>query len=339
MRILGLETSCDDTGAAVIEDGRLLSNIVAAQLEHSQYGGVVPEIASRLHELNIYRTAGEALVAAAIDRQDLDGVAVTYGPGLAGALMVGLNFAKGLAQSLDIPFVGVDHMEGHLWANFLSSPEQLDDRPFLCLLVSGGHTHIWRVDGTGNYALIGATVDDAAGEAFDKGARLLGLSYPGGPAIQKTATGMDSTVVKFPRPFVGTEHCNFSFSGLKTALYYYMQKLTDQLSSEQLGEIAAGYQAAIIDCLMDRLHQAVKLTGLKRVFIAGGVSANQHLRNRMDDWSANTDISCAYPPLEYCTDNAAMIALAGYQRIMAGQNDSLSLDINPNLRLDKIAQD
>jgi N6-L-threonylcarbamoyladenine synthase len=339
MRILGLETSCDDTGAAVIEDGRLLSNIIAGQLEHNQYGGVVPEVASRLHELNIYRTTEEALAAAALDHRELDGVAVTYGPGLAGALMVGLNFAKGLAQALDIPFVGVDHMEGHLWANFLSRPEELDDRPFLCLLVSGGHTHIWHVDGVGNYALVGATVDDAAGEAFDKGARLLGLSYPGGPAIQLAATDRDATAVKFPRPFAGTEHCNYSFSGLKTALYYYIQKLPAPPSRSQLGEIAAGYQAAIIDCLLDRLHQAVKLTGLKRVYIAGGVSANQLLRSRMDEWSAATDIACAYPPLEFCTDNAAMIGLAGYQRILAGQHDSLNLDINPNLRLDQIAKD
>lgn len=333
MIVLGIETSCDETAAAVVVDGSLRANIVAPQLEHGPYGGVVPEVASRLHERHIVAVVDQALTTAGLSLRGLTGVAVTYGPGLAGALVVGLNFAKGLAQSLDLPMIGVDHMEGHLWANFLEQPPTADSYPYLCLLVSGGHTHLWRVDGAGQYTLLGRSRDDAAGEAFDKGARLLGLGYPGGPAIEAAARGGSPQSVDFPRPMKGSENCDFSFSGLKTALYYYLRGLSESELRERRHHIAAAYQEAVVDSLMDRLHQGVRLTGLSRICVAGGVSANARLRSRLDAWSESDSLTVSYPPLEFCTDNAAMIAMAGYARLCAGHRSRLDLEVNPNLSL------
>lgn len=333
MMILGLETSCDDTAAAVLVDGILQAHVVSTQLDHDSYGGIVPEVASRLHEQNIVPAVKTAIAKAGVSLGDLSAIAVTYGPGLAGSLVVGVSFAKGLSQALDIPLIGVDHMEGHLWAGFLDGPDGAADYPFLCLLVSGGHSHIWEVAGPGEYRLVGRSLDDAAGEAFDKGARLLGLGFPGGPAIQSEAQHGDPEAVSFPRPFRGTDHCNFSFSGLKTALQYYLRDLPPGELDRRRADIAASYQAAIIDCLLDRLQVAVQQTGLKSICIAGGVSANARLRDQLDTWADKSGLAMRYPPLEFCTDNAAMIALAGYHRHLVGETSGLDLGIFPDLSL------
>jgi N6-L-threonylcarbamoyladenine synthase len=333
MIVLGIESSCDETAAAVVEDGSLRSNIIASQLAHAKFGGVVPEVASRLHEKSIIPVVKQALASADVSLDDLSGIAVTHGPGLAGALLVGLGFTKGLSQALGIPIVGIDHMEGHLWANFLEDPPSPTDYPFICLLVSGGHTHLWCVEDAGRYLLLGQTLDDAAGEAFDKGARLLGLGYPGGPAIEAAATQGDRETVQFPRPLYGTPNCDFSFSGLKTALYYHLKRLPAPITDEQCHDIAAAYQEAIIDTLIDRLKQAIRETGLNRICAAGGVAANMLLRSRLDEWAESEGLVIKYPPLEYCTDNAAMIAMAGYMRFVRGVQSSLDLEIRPNLSL------
>ncbi len=337
MIVLGVETSCDDTGAAVVIDGRLCSNTVITQTEHSLYGGVVPEVASRLHEQKILPAVRQSLEQANVSLDHLSGVAATVGPGLAGALMVGLNFAKGLAQAREIPLVCIDHMEGHLWANFLERPLQDDDCPFICLLVSGGHTHLWRVDRMGSYQLLGHTLDDAAGEAFDKGARMLGLGYPGGPALEEAAESGDPDFIAFPRPLAGSAGCDFSFSGLKTALYYQLRRMDPDSIATKRRDLAASYQQAVIDCLLDRLKQAVELTGLVRVCVAGGVASNSLLRKRLDEWAATGNLTVSFPPREFCTDNAAMIALAGYYRLMQGERSPLSSEIKPNLRMDQLA--
>jgi N6-L-threonylcarbamoyladenine synthase len=333
MIILGIESSCDETAAAVVEDGSLRSTIVASQLDHATFGGVVPEIASRLHEKSIVPVVRQALASADVNLKELSGIAVTRGPGLAGALIVGLGFSKGLAQALGIPLVGIDHMEGHLYANFLEQPPSPTDFPFICLLVSGGHTHLWLVEDSRRYTLLGQSLDDAAGEAFDKGARLLGLGYPGGPAIEAAANRGNREIVQFPRPLSGTPNCDFSFSGLKTALYYYLKRQPGPIPARQRNDLAAAYQEAIIDTLLDRLKQAVRQTGLKRICAAGGVAANLLLRSRLDKWAALEGLEIKYPPLEYCTDNAAMIAMAGYMRCANGEQSSLDLDIRPNLSL------
>ena len=337
MIVLGLESSCDDTAAAIVIDGRLCSNEVITQMEHSRYGGVVPELASRLHEQKILPAVRRSLELANVSLDQLSGLAVTVGPGLAGALMVGLNFAKGLAQARGIPLVCINHMEGHLWSNFLERPLQDDDCPFICLLVSGGHTQLWRVDRMGSYRLLGSSLDDAAGEAFDKGARLLELGYPGGPAIDKAAQSGDPNFVKFPRPLAGSAGCDFSFSGLKTALYYQLRRMDPATIASRRQDLAASYQQAVVDCLMDRLRKAVELTGMTRVCVAGGVAANSLLRERLDTWAAADHLVVSYPPQQFCTDNAAMIAMAGHFRLMQGERSPLSAEIKPNLRMDQLA--
>ena len=332
MIVLGIESSCDETCAAVVAHGVLRSNIIAFQADHAIYGGVVPELASRLHERHIVGVVEQALGEAGVTTPELTGIAATYGPGLVGALVVGLNFAKGLAAANGVPFIGIDHMEGHLWANFLDQAPDAASYPYLCLLASGGHTQIWQVNGAGQYELLGRCLDDAAGEAFDKGARLLGLGYPGGPAIEATAVGGDLDAVPFPRPLSGSQGCDFSFSGLKTALYYRLRS-TGAPKGRQLADFAASYQEAIVDCLLDRLQQARHTTGLSQICVAGGVSANARLRQRLDRWAADESVSLSYPPLAYCTDNAAMIAMAGYARLAAGEQSPLDLAVIPNLSL------
>jgi N6-L-threonylcarbamoyladenine synthase len=337
MIILGIETSCDETSAAIINNGKLISNIVLSQEIHLQFGGVVPEFASREHENQISYIVSKSISSANILITDLDAIAVTYGAGLMGALLVGLNYAKGLAIGLNIPFLGVNHMEGHLYANFIDNPEF--DYPFLCLLVSGGHTQIWEVNSFGNYELIGNTVDDAAGEAFDKGARILGLSYPGGPEIEKIAKDGNKNAFKFTIPRVKSSIYNFSFSGLKTALLYTCQKLTDSELKEQKSNLASSFQEVIIDTLLDKLKKAIILTGHSRIAVAGGVAANKRFRDKADVLSKNNGLEIYFPKMQFCTDNAAMIAMAGYQRLKMGEVSNLNLKAKPNLYLNSKGED
>jgi len=331
MIVLGIETSCDETSAAVIHDGFLKSNVVLSQEIHSEYGGVVPEIASREHEQKLTYIIQLALDRASISKIDLDAIAVTYGAGLMGALLVGLNVAKGLSIGLNIPFLGVNHMEGHLYANMIDNPKM--DYPFLCMLVSGGHTQIWRVDSFGEYTLFSNTVDDAAGEAFDKGARILGLKYPGGPEIQREAIGGNPDRYKFPRPTLKRSKYNFSFSGLKTAILYTCKKMTSDELLQNRSDIAASYQEAIIDTLLQKLRIVYKKTNISKVSVAGGVAANSRFRVKANDLSKEIGLNIHFPKMELCTDNAAMIAMAGYERLQSGEESPLSLAAIPNLSL------
>ena len=329
--VLGIETSCDETSAAIIKDGELLSNIVYSQKIHIKYGGVVPEYASREHEKNLINTIKESLCVANLAMSDLDAIAVTYGPGLLGSLLVGLNMAKGLSIGLDIPFVGVNHMEGHLFANMIGRNDI--NYPYLCLLVSGGHTQIWEVEAD-NYNLISDTIDDAAGEAFDKGAKILGLKYPGGPEIQKASIGGNPERYNFPRPQVKKSKFNFSFSGLKTSLLYKCRDMNDKSIKDSLPDLSASYQEAIVDTLINKLELAINETGINTVSIAGGVAANRRFREKtsmlVDKYQK---LSVIFPDMEFCTDNAAMIAAAGYNKIIKKQFSNYDLTAVPNLSL------
>ena len=331
MIVLGIETSCDETSAAVIQDGLLKSNVVLSQEIHCEYGGVVPEIASREHEVQLTSIIEMALERASISKLELDAIAVTYGAGLMGALLVGLNLAKGLAIGLNIPFIGVNHMEGHLYANMIDNPQM--EYPFLCMLVSGGHTQIWSVDSFGEYTLFSNTVDDAAGEAFDKGARILGLKYPGGPEIQREAKDGDPDKFSFPRPRLKRSEYNFSFSGLKTAILYACKKMTDDELLQNRSDIAASYQEAIIDTLLEKLKKVYQKTNINKVSVAGGVAANTRFREKASELSDKMGIHIHFPKMEFCTDNAAMIAMAGYERLKSGEQSSLDLPAVPNLTL------
>lgn len=329
--VLGIETSCDETSAAIMKDGELLSNIVYSQKIHIKYGGVVPEYASREHEKNLINTIKESLCVANLTMSDLDAIAVTYGPGLLGSLLVGLNMAKGLSIGLDIPFVGVNHMEGHLFANMIGRNDI--NYPYLCLLVSGGHTQIWEVEAD-NYNLISDTIDDAAGEAFDKGAKILGLKYPGGPEIQKASIGGNPERYNFPRPQVKKSKFNFSFSGLKTSLLYKCRDMNDKSIKDSLSDLSASYQEAIVDTLINKLELAINETGINMVSIAGGVAANKRFREKtsmlVDKYQK---LSVIFPDMEFCTDNAAMIAAAGYNKIIKKQFSNYDLTAVPNLSL------
>ena len=329
--VLGIETSCDETSAAIMKDGELLSNIVYSQKIHIKYGGVVPEYASREHEKNLINTIKESLCVANLTMSDLDAIAVTYGPGLLGSLLVGLNMAKGLSIGLDIPFVGVNHMEGHLFANMIGRNDI--NYPYLCLLVSGGHTQIWEVEAD-NYNLISDTIDDAAGEAFDKGAKILGLKYPGGPEIQKASIGGNPERYNFPRPQVKKSKFNFSFSGLKTSLLYKCRDMNDKSIKDSLSDLSASYQEAIVDTLINKLELAINETGINTVSIAGGVAANRRFREKtsmlVDKYQK---LSVIFPDMEFCTDNAAMIAAAGYNKIIKKQFSNYDLTAVPNLSL------
>ncbi len=331
MNILGIETSCDETSASVVINGNVISNEVYSQTIHNQYGGVVPEIASREHEAILSNVVSSALDSANLKVNNLDCIAVTKGPGLMGALLVGVNFAKGLALSLNIPLLGVNHMEGHLFANFINN--QILKYPFLCLLISGGHTQIWVVNSFGKYELLGTTLDDAAGEAFDKGARILGLNYPGGPEIEKCSKLGDKNKFHFTIPKIKSSELDFSFSGLKTALLYTWQKIEKNKLKESINDLAASYQNAIINTLINRLEKAVQKTGISTITISGGVAANKNLREITKNWEQKNKLSVYYPPMEYCTDNAAMIALTGYHRYKNGEKSSMSLVPDPNLSM------
>ncbi|MBM3132074.1 MAG: tRNA (adenosine(37)-N6)-threonylcarbamoyltransferase complex transferase subunit TsaD [Chloroflexi bacterium] len=336
MRILGIETSCDETAAAVVEDGtRILSNVIASQVEiHSRYGGIVPEVASRQHLLACIPTLDRALKEASMSVAEVDAVAVTSGPGLAGSLVVGVNLAKSAAMAHGLPLVSVNHLEGHIYANWLEGNNRLPEFPLLCLIVSGGHTDIILMTGHGEYRQLGRTRDDAAGEAFDKVARLLGLGYPGGPVIERAARGIEKPR-HLPRSWLkGTD--DFSFSGIKTAALHMAHELgvTSENPSPESGrmaaEIAAGFQESVVEVLVAKTCEAAQRHAVREILLAGGVAANALLRKTMVE---RAPVPVRIPKPILCTDNAAMIASCGYFRFKAGKTAGWDLDVDPNLRL------
>lgn len=329
--ILGIETSCDETAASVLaRDGTVLSNIVTSQhAVHQRFGGIVPELASRAHIESVEGVSTEAVQRAGLVWGDLTGVAVTQGPGLAGALLVGVNYAKALAYALSIPVVGVSHLEGHIASAWLQDPGF--PLPCVILVVSGGHTHLYYKEASGHCRLLGSTRDDAAGEAFDKGAQLLGLEYPGGPAIDHLARQGNPEAIAFPRSYLKNGSLDFSFSGLKTALLYKLQAIDDDLRAAQAADLAAGYQEAIVAVLVDKSFAAVQSSGARALAVVGGVSANSRLRTLLQQRAAFESLRLSLPPLAYCTDNAAMIAVAGRQALRSGLRASLDLDARASL--------
>ena len=335
MRILGIETSCDETGIAVYDDAQgLLSHELYSQVKlHADYGGVVPELASRDHVRKIVPLIEKAMADANTSPQDLDGVAFTQGPGLVGALLVGSSVGRSLAYAWNVPAVGVHHMEGHLLAPMLET--QAPGFPFVALLVSGGHSMLVKVEGIGQYELLGESIDDAAGEAFDKTAKLLGLDYPGGPLLAKLADKGEPGHYKFPRPMTDRPGLDFSFSGLKT---FAANTIRDSDGSEQSqANIAFAFQEAVIDTLIIKCKRALKQTGMKTLVIAGGVSANTMLREKMTSLMQDMGGEVFYPSLAYCTDNGAMIAYAGMQRLKAGETLPLSSKAKPRWPLDELS--
>ncbi len=337
-RILGIETSCDETAAAVVEDGRkILSNAVASQVDlHAQFGGVFPEVASREHIKKIYPIIDQALKDAHLKLTDLDGIAVTRGPGLPGALVVGINMAKGLALSSGLPLMGINHLEGHLYSAWLTEEEPFPDAPnfpLLALIVSGGHSELILMKEHLKYQRLGGTLDDAAGEAFDKIARLLDLGYPGGPAIQKAAQEGDPQAFDFPRAWLG-DSWDFSFSGLKTAVLRVVRSLEEEGSIVPVDDIAASFQESVVDVLVTKTLNATEEFDVKEILIVGGVSANQSLRQSI---LSKSDLPVHIPPLFLCTDNAAMIAGAGCYRYCAGWRDTLEMDAAPTWPLSELS--
>lgn len=326
MLILGIESSCDETAAAVVEDGkRILSSVVASQIDvHRKYGGVVPELASRKHLEAIVPTVREALDAANVSPDRLGGIAATQGPGLVGALLVGFSFAKAYAYVLGIPWCGVNHLEGHLHSVFLG--DDPPDFPFVALLVSGGHTSIYHITGHTKYELMGHTRDDAAGEAFDKVAKMLGLGYPGGPAISKTAATGDPDAIRFPRPYLDKERFDFSFSGIKTAVNRHIQTHIETAHG-RTSDIAAGFQEAVTEVLCTKLMAAAEATGCRRIAVVGGVAANPRLRERTLAEADARGFSLHIPSLDLCGDNAAMIAGVGYHYLTAGHRSPRDADV------------
>jgi N6-L-threonylcarbamoyladenine synthase len=318
--ILGIESSCDDTAAAVIKNGILLSNIVANQNVHKLYGGVVPELASRAHQQNIIPVVDQAIQQAGINKHDISAIAFTRGPGLMGSLLVGTSFSKAFALGLAIPLIDVNHMQGHILAHFIGEPGSTKPTfPFLCLTVSGGHTQIVVVRDFFDMTVIGETLDDAAGEAFDKAAKIMGLPYPGGPLIDKYAKEGNPKAFKFSKPQI--QDLNFSFSGLKTGFMNFINNETaknPQFVEEHKADICASIQSTIIDILLDKLKKAAEQMGIKQIAIAGGVSANSGLRNQLSNLKTELGWELFIPKFEYCTDNAAMIAITGYYKYLKG---------------------
>lgn len=321
--ILAIETSCDDTCAAVVtREGAVLANLIASQMDHDRFGGVVPEVASRRHLELLDDVVGAALADSGVTLSEIEAVAATRGPGLIGALLVGFSYAKSFAASAGLPLIPVDHLQGHVSANFLE-PDPIDP-PFLCLVASGGHTFLAKVTGRTGYEVLGATVDDAAGEAFDKGARLLGLGYPGGAALDKLARDGDPKAVEFPRSYIG--ELDFSFSGIKTSLLYKLKALPEGEFDDVKADFAASYQAAVVEMLVERVRKAVAVTGIERVAIGGGVAANSLLRESIQGLGVEVKV----PPREYCTDNAAMIAAAALNGDALELNAFAALDAFPS---------
>ena len=340
-RILGIETSCDETAVAVVRDGvHIESNVIASQTDlHARYGGVVPEQASRAHLRAILPALDEALSQADADWDDLDAIAVTHGPGLAGALLVGVNVAKGLAFARRKPLLGINHLEGHVYANWLEDAPEAEEPtfPLVALIVSGGHSDLVLSDGHGRYRRLGRTRDDAAGEAFDKIGRLLGLGFPGGPAIEREAAGGDPTRFKFPRAWLEPDSWDFSFSGLKTAVRHQVRDLgvdPEQASADErrarlpVADLAASFQAAVVDVLATKAARAAQTFGASRLALGGGVAANRTLLRTVE---ARAQLPVLCPPPRLCTDNAAMIAAAGFFRFRAGERSDLRLDVEPGM--------
>ena len=321
--ILGIESSCDDTSAAVLRDELLLSNVMASQEVHRRYGGVIPELASRAHQQNILPVVSEALKQAGVTLADIDAVAFTRGPGLLGSLLVGTSFTKGLSVAADIPIIEVNHLQGHILSHFVQVPGR-DNRcpsfPFLCLLVSGGHTQIVRVDDPLHFEILGHTIDDAVGEAFDKCAKLMGLGYPGGPVIDRLAKEGNPKRFRFAKPNI--PGLDYSFSGIKTSLLYFLR---DQIAEDpdfmenNKADLCASFQQDLIDILLKKLVLAARQTGIRQVAIAGGVSANSGLRGRIEEEGRRRGWTTFLPELRFTTDNAAMIAITGYYKFLAGQ--------------------
>ncbi|MGB0886966.1 MAG: tRNA (adenosine(37)-N6)-threonylcarbamoyltransferase complex transferase subunit TsaD [Vicingaceae bacterium] len=331
--ILGIESSCDDTSAAIIKDGKILTNVVANQDVHEAYGGVVPELASRAHQQNIVPVVNEAIKQAGISKKDISAVAFTNGPGLLGSLLVGSSFAKAFALGMNIPLIEVNHMHGHILAHFIEEKDGTKNQPkfpFLCLTVSGGHTQIVKISDYFKMEVLGETIDDAAGEAFDKVSKMLSLPYPGGPVLDKKAQLGNPNKFKFTHPKV--PGLNYSFSGLKTSVLYFLKKeikTNPNFIKENLNDICASVQKTIVDILMIELKKAIAETGIKDIAIAGGVSANSELRKRLASFSKNHNVFI--PKFEYCTDNAAMIAITGYYKYL--QQDFTTQNISPSARM------
>ncbi len=324
--ILGLETSCDETAAAVVDaEGRIASTVVSSQHDvHGPFGGVVPELAARRHIETVEAIAGAALKQAGIRWLDLGAIAVTRGPGLAGALLVGVSFAKALAYALKIPLIDVNHLEGHIASAWIDQPDF--PTPCVVLVVSGGHTHLFLADKNGAYELLGQTLDDAAGEAFDKGAKMLGLPYPGGPAIDRLARSGNPNAVRFPRAYLKKGSLSFSFSGVKTALLYHLRDLDRKGEPRAVSDLAASFQEAIVTVLADKAFEAVSRTGVSALAVVGGVSANSRLRGLVSARAESRGVRLSLPGLQFCTDNAAMIAFAGQRAYRAGYSAAWDLE-------------
>jgi N6-L-threonylcarbamoyladenine synthase len=331
--ILGIETSCDETSAAVVENGRkILSNVISSQVDlHKRYGGVVPEIASRKHVEIINAVIQDSLEQAGVTFRDIDVIGVTYGPGLVGALLVGVSAAKALAFALDKPLVGVHHIEGHIAANYLEHQDL--QPPYICLVASGGHSHIVHIQDYNTFEILGQTRDDAAGEAFDKVARVIGLGYPGGPLIDKLAKQGNKDAVKFPKVSFDDGSLDFSFSGVKTAVLNYVNKLEQKGETYNRADIAASFQNAVVEVLVDKTVVAAQKLGINIIALAGGVAANSALRQLLAERAKENGLKVYYPSPILCTDNAAMIACAAYYEFIAGKRADLDLNAVPNLRL------
>jgi len=331
MIVLGIETSCDDTSAAVYDGQSLLSNVVSTQLVHRRFGGIVPELASRSHIQIIIPVIKQALSEAGVALKDLSGIAVTYGPGLAGSLLVGLSVAKGMALSLGTSLVGINHLEGHIWANSLAHPQL--EPPFIVLIASGGHTQVVHVRAWGHYAVLGRTRDDASGEAFDKVGKLMGIGYPGGPAIEKLARDGDPTYVRFPRAFLEEGSLDFSFSGLKTAVLNHVRAIGPAATQDHLNDIAVCFQEAVIDVLTQKTIEGARRAGASHLCLAGGVAVNKALQERLVGFGEKEGFKVWWPSPALCTDNGGMIARAGYYYLQRNIRSPMSLSPIPSLNL------
>jgi N6-L-threonylcarbamoyladenine synthase len=331
--ILAIETSCDETSVAVVVNGRqVLSNVISTQIDiHKKFGGVVPEVASRKHLENVNMIVQEALLQANVTLKEIDAVAVTSGPGLVGALLIGLTTAKALAYSINKPFIGVNHIEGHIAANYIAHKEL--QPPFICLVASGGHSHIVKVVDYDSFEILGQTRDDAAGEAFDKIARALGLGYPGGPLIDKISSEGNAKAISFPRAFLEEGSYDFSFSGLKSAALNYLNSMKMKEEEINIADVAASFQAAVVEVLAEKLIRAAVEHHSKYAVLAGGVAANSKLRQELQSLGAQRGIEVLFPSPILCTDNAAMIGSAAYYRFIKGASSDLDLNARPNLRI------